>query len=157
MRNLSFCRFSIRTLLVLVFVVAVVLAISSHRVRSQNRVIDFVRSLDGHVWNVSFKDDRMILPDHSNWLPRFLVPLVPKSLNYIYLPVDRVTDAELDIIISFPNLEGLQISKSRITDDGLRKLARCTGLVELCVEDVGVSDAALLEFQSAVPNCNVVR
>ncbi len=157
MRNLKLCRFSIRTLLVLVLVFAVVLAISSHRVRSQNRVIDLVRSLDGQVWNVSFKDGRMILPDHPNWLPRFLDPVVPKSLNYIYLPYDRVTDAELDVIVSFPNLEGLQISESRITDDGLRKLASCTGLVELCLENVGISDAALLEFQSAVPNCNVVR
>jgi hypothetical protein len=120
-------------------------------------VIDFVRSLDGHVWNVSFKDHRMIIPERPNWLPRFLDPIVPKSLNYIYLPDHRVTDAELDIIMSFPNLEGLQISESKITDDGLRKLARCTGLVELCLEDVGISDAALLEFQSAVPNCNVVR
>ena len=157
MRNLTLCRFSIRTLQVLVLVSAVVLAISTHRIRSQNRVIEFVRSLDGHVWNVAFNDGGMILPDHPNWLPRFLEPVVPRSLNYIYLPDARVTDAELDIIVSFPNLEGLQISESKITDDGLRKLTRCTGLVELCLEDVGISDAALLEFQSAVPNCNVVR
>ncbi|WP_442511307.1 hypothetical protein SH528x_002979 [Novipirellula sp. SH528] len=99
----------------------------------------------------------MIIPEHPGWLPKILYPVVPKSLNYIYLPDGRVTDAELEIIASFPNLEGLQISNSSITDDGFRKLADCTELLELSICDVAISEAALTEFQTAVPNCDVGR
>ena len=120
--------------------------------------MEYVDSMDGAVWNVAFDEGGMILPDRPEWHPKFIYAILPLNVNYIYLTGDAIGDAELERAIKLPNLRGLNISASTVTDAGLRKLHACKQLRELQLYDVKtVSDAAVSEFQQAVPDCDIQR
>jgi len=150
--------FSIRSLSVFCVIVAFLLAFWTHRLRTSYRIVREVRLLGGQFWNVAFDQGGRILSPRPDWLPTFLHPMVPIDVNYVYLPGENIGDAQIDVVVAFSNLRGLNISGSVITDDGLRKLQRCTNLQELQLYDVTtVSDNAIAKFCRAIPGCDVQR
>jgi hypothetical protein len=151
-------RFSLKTAVVIVCMLSVVFAFSSNHIRSQKYVIREVERREGHVWNVSFADGGRIDPPYPKWLPSQLHGFAPKHVNFVYLTGNEIHDADLDTVAQQPNLEGLNISSSSITDAGLEKLHRCTRLQELQLYDVtAVSLEAIQGFKRAVPQCKVQR
>ena len=151
-------RYSLRSVAVVVTLLAVILAIQSYRVRQQNHVVREVRALDGDVWNVDLDRDGMIIGNRLAWLPKSFDAVVPRTYNYIYLTGEEIGDDELELAVNFPNLEGLNISASEITDAGLRRLFRCTRLRKLQLYDIStISESAIKEFRSKIPNCEILR
>lgn len=144
--------------MVTILFLSLIAAVIAERKKRQQNVISMVRALKGDVWNVNFSEGGRVLPPRNEWVPSIAYWLIPESRNYIYLCGDTIGDKEVAIAMSLPNLQGLNISKSRVTDQGLIKLSGCTNLKELQLYRVTtLSDTAIANFKKANPRCDVLR
>jgi hypothetical protein len=151
-------RFSLRSAVGIICIVSVFMAYWSHQIRSQEFVIREVERRGGEVWNVKFDEGGAIAPPYPSWLSPRLYSFVPKSVNYIYLTGDTISDDDLEIVTALPTLEGLNLSASSVTDSGLKRLESCARLKELQLYDVAtLSPEAIDEFKRAVPLCQIQR
>ena len=60
-------------------------------------------------------------------------------------------------MLGHSKLQTLNLSRTRITDAGLKSLAALTGLKELNLSFTQVGDDAVTTFREAVPGCEVKR
>lgn len=80
------------------------------------------------------------------------------DINYVYLADERADDSNIDPILAFPAVEGINLSSSRITDKSLQRLSRFRQLKVLQLFHVEtVTPSGIAEFQRRVPNCHVWR
>jgi len=144
-----------RTLLIVMTVIAVLLAFHMHRVRTQQRVIREVRDFGGNAYPISM--DRMaVIVEHPEWVPKALRPLSFSNINFITLEGEEISDAEVAVALQLPNLQGLELTFFPITDASLERLKQCTGLLYLSIwESPSISDADLDELREALPDCEI--
>lgn len=93
----------------------------------------------------------------------------------------QLTNKDLDVLSLFPHLTRLSLHTTRVTDEGLVQVAKCTQLEALSLEGLQITDAgllhlrqlqnldwlnlyntqvtnqSLLEFEKAFPNCEVLK
>lgn len=142
-------RFSMRSLLLLVALLAVPLAWKVNRVHHQRAVVAEVMSNGGMI---SYSDDpyslrlrgvvRASTPNLS-WWRSWLGDDYFVDVVGVILTGSTVGDATLARIATLPNLERLDIYSNKITDDGLKPLASHRKLKELTLSSPHVTDKGL--------------
>ena len=70
---------------------------------------------------------------------------------------DRPNDADIDVLLRFGNLEELDLSLSKVTDDGLSRLAVLKHLKLLYLYKTNVSDGAVASLKRAIPGLRVFQ
>src|SRR5262245_49728382 len=114
-------RYSLRSAFAVLCMFSIAIAIWSNQIRHQNHLIREVECRCGFVWYVNFEERGAIDPPYPDWLPSQLYGLMPQYANYVYLAGTHICDDDLNIVLRLPNVEGLNISSSGITDSGLEK------------------------------------
>ena len=77
---------------------------------------------------------------------------VAKSLNKPagkFLPPPKFTEAELEKVTK------LDLGKSKITDEGLKEVAKLQNLRLLDLDGTKVTKAGVAELKKALPNCSI--
>lgn len=107
----------------LVCLALILLTTGCHQKTGEERAIAEVERLGGKVR----KDGRL--------------PGTP--VTAVQLAEGRVTDAELQVVKSFPQLRNLDLRRTQVTDKGLAHLERLTKLQELYLDSTRLTDAGL--------------
>lgn len=75
----------------------------------------------------------------------------------VNLSKTRITDAGLRVVADFVHLAHLDVSGTRITDSGLEHLRGLTQLQSLDLRNTCVTDEGVNKLQQAMPNCTIER
>jgi len=78
-----------------------------------------------------------------------------KNLDLRYC--EGITDTGLQHLLSLTKLEDLDLSKTRVTFDGLRQLQACGNLRRLGLGGMPLINAQFEELKRALPDCEVTR
>lgn len=76
------------------------------------------------------------------------------SLN---LSKTQVTDAGMKQLAQFKNLKSLGLRETQITDAGLKELTKVTSLTSLYLGGAQVSDAGINDFLKVLPSCEIAK
>lgn len=158
-RTSQFLRFSLRTLLLLTMVVAVLCALPVHRAYTQKRGRDWVVSQNGHI-TFSYKYDTekqqwvhdATLP-YPNWLVEALGIDFFASVDTIVLDNKEVVD--LSPITDLQNLRCLGIYIEIKDDLDFTPLSHLPHLQSLYLDYTGISSAKLEHLRVLLPGVDV--
>ncbi len=144
-------QFSIRSLLVLVVVVAVPCSWMTVELKNADRQQAAKTAFQRFPGYVEYGYERTGQQPASlapAWLFRLLGCDFFASIERVCLACDRrFTDADLEHVESLPRLKLLRLGGADITDDGLKHLAVLTDLEELSLHRTHVGDAGLEHVQ----------
>ena len=103
-------------------------------------------NIPAHTW-AETEEQREYLDD--GYFVKAMKELHGKPVRRIQMRKSRITDSGLDALAQFPNLKKLEISSSKITDEGVRKIvAFCPRLVYLNVWGVtNITDQSLIHLR----------
>jgi hypothetical protein len=152
-RNRRWFQFSLRSLMIVVAVVAVPCAWLGHKIeqkRRQRDAIEAIRRIGGRVEfgyqldsnGAQLAGDRQ--PPGALWLRKLLGDDFFADVKSVDLSGTEVRDDDLQDLDELPDLEFLELNGTRITDaglvhvDGLRRL-RMLGLTSSAISDGGLS------------------
>jgi hypothetical protein len=170
-------RFSLRTLLITMTVLAIWLGLYVKSFRERRAAVAAVDQLEGWLsiktivptWLQSFVSDEKYFwrpvavrfnPAHpiSDDQLRSMTPHMLKfaDLTYLNLYRSHVTDAGLANILSFADrLYSLDIRDTAITDDGIAYLQQLPKLIVLRISGSKITTEGVNKIRSSMPNCNV--
>ena len=181
-----YLRFSLRSLLVLILLIAGWLGWVVHRARVQRDAVAAILKLQGTVKYDWERKDGRNLPNGKPWWPGWLVNLF--GIDYFahvtqvrVVAVHELSDAELMHISNLSGLEELDLHRSPVTDarmgylegltdlqsltlfhtpisdTGLARLKRMHRLRTLSIENTNVTDSGAQELQRALPRVAIQR
>lgn len=136
-------RFRLRTLLIIVGVIASILGDHLLAVRRQQAAVAIVRARDGYV-GYEFEGEpfdeygfriRKLRPSPSMF-ERLLGDDFLHALTEISLNASDLADSDLDILVGAPRIEKVSLSNWVVTDRGLQTLALLPRLETLRLEDI---------------------
>jgi hypothetical protein len=140
-------RFSLRSLLLLVAVVAIPLASHVNRVRNQRLVVAELSSVGGGViYDYDFQQPSLQEPTGPRWLRSMVGDDFFAQVSEVDINHDQVTDQMLARIATLPALSNLLLCSGRISDSGLGHLAELSTLQRVDVQSPGISDASLAQL-----------
>ncbi len=84
-------------------------------------------------------------------------PLPGHPVNSIRLQGPEFTDESIDVVLDYTEVERLDLSGSRVTDRGIRKLEEMQSLKVLIITNTQVSKRAASDLQKALPDLTIVR
>src|SRR5688572_9372476 len=161
-RGRRWCRFSLKALLALVSVMAVVLAIFTNRVREERNSARSVHQLGGHVqyayqrqgrsqpmlpgWVRNFTGDGVVGVDLRNASvtgPELAKLAGLRNVWWLHLSDAEIGDGDLEDLRSLPRLRWLFLSNCDIGDDGLTHVATLSELDLLDLNGTRVTDDGL--------------
>jgi len=157
-----FFRLSLRTLLLLVVLLAVWLGITFNRVRQQRAAVARIEQLGGSVQYLHELDpDDLTFPWRIDepvspgppWLRRLLGPEFFETVVAVELNQTRVTDADLRIIGKLRGVVVAQLNCTSVSDAGLYELRNWRKLRSLGLMDTQVTGAGLRHLAS-MPELN---
>jgi hypothetical protein len=162
-RKRRWYQFSLRTLLIVVLIVAIPCALLGRKIerkRRERKAVDAIRKLGGGV-----DYDNLEGPDCPDWLRPLLgenffneVDWVSwndatdeemqnlndmPQLRVLLLNESHITDAGIAILNEKVHMQGLVLSHARISDAGLKHLNGMTKLLDLWLDHTDISDAGL--------------
>ena len=144
-------QFSIRSLLVLVVVVAVPCSWMTAEIKKADRQQAAKTAFQRFPGYVQYGFQRSGQPSASpapSWLCRLLGNDFFASIEFVCLACDkRFTDADMEHVESLPRLKMLRLGSANITNAGLQHLAILTDLEDLSLGRTQVSDAGLEHVQ----------
>lgn len=140
-------QFSLRTLLVLVFLASIPLswfAVKMQQAREQRQIVEAIQKLGGSVeYGVRFSD--LIVPRSlRNVLGDDFFGSVSRV---VFDDCQQVTDSELDHLNGLSQLESLSLNGTCVTDAGLEHLKRFPQLYWLSLDGTQVTDAGLKHLE----------
>jgi len=168
-------QYSLRTLLIVVTLVAIVCALVSWRVSIVHQrkvavesVRDEVQALDGD-FNKGLVDGTFyvgleerdvndtILTDLAAHFRRFPGPYLDQShdLN-LHLSGNPITDAGLSTLAGL-NVTVLDVSGTEISDEGVATITTFKHLRRLNITDTQVTESGLGQIRSALPRCELTE
>lgn len=168
-------QYSLRTLLVLITVVAVWLAIQVNRARKQQLAVQAIETVGGsvyyeHEFDQKGEFDQSRKPRAGAWARKMVGDEFFRKVIEVRFPAGaKVTDADLRHLSSLPYLEALYLpdydlshgfgggGALAITDEGLDELKRVTSLKYLEIYGAGVTDKGIQELKEALPACKVAK
>lgn len=140
-------QFSLRTLLLLVVVLAVWLGWHAHRVKQQREAVLTVEELGGSArYDYEWTDGGgSPPPNQPSWLARFVGVDHVHDVVSITLPHNKnVTDADLRQLSALKNLRDLNLGWTEVSDEGLAHLKRLRRLEHLYLESCSnVTDSGI--------------
>jgi hypothetical protein len=135
-------RFSLRSLLLLVVVIAIPLAWKVNRVRNQRSVVAEVKRLNGEVnYDWQWASPRQTEPRGPRWLKNILGDDYFTDVVSVDIHAPGVTDDTIASTVRLPHLKALQIVSDDVSDAGLLHLARAEDLTFLKVTSDKITDA----------------
>ncbi len=178
-----YLRFSVRGLIVLVFVVSAWMGWVVRSVSIQREAVTAIRNTGGNVsyewewWN------RIPLSGGKHWTPRWLVDLIGvdyfvhvtgvatfsatpvvlakvgrlSRLESLGLSPSTIDEEGLAHLEGLNNLVYLDLGGTRVTDAGIVRLCRLTKLTALSLAGTKVTDAGIKELQRALPRLTIHR
>lgn len=170
-----FTRYSLRTMLLVLFALSVWFGWISVRVQNQRKAVESIQQGGGQVvydYERDPADARKSIPNPEPPGPAWLRDLVGEDwfsdvivvrlfdvddeslgqlahlpkIRRMFLRGEEVTDIGLAHVASLDELEYLELDKLRVTDEGLVSLAGLDSLEYLCLRDVQMTDAGLSHF-----------
>jgi hypothetical protein len=146
-------RFSLRTLFVLVAIVAVLLGIHVRGVRNQEAAVERILELGGYAFfeyqcdesGVALPEPRrsQVSPRGPQWLRSWLGPHHFNAVVAVGLGGTQATDDDLECLEELPRLKRVSLSPSRIGNDGLVHLKNAHDLRYLSLERTQVDDGGM--------------
>ena len=136
-----FLRFSLRAMLLLVLVFAIVLGWALHEVREQGTAVAALRTIGCEI-NFSEGDSLTSLERLRTWFGEN----EPMDVTQV-LAWGQMTDVEIGLLQEFPRLDELYLFDTQVTDAGLAKLNGLTELTYLCLEGTQITDAGLVQLR----------
>ncbi len=142
-------QFSLRSLLVLVVVVAVPcswLAVEMKKAKEQGEAVRAVRDLHGSVHYDYESEDPFGTswpPPGPVWLRNLVGHDVLSDVNWVILEGTNVTDADLYQLNGLPLLRVLNLKGTKVTDAGLEHLKELRQLRVLTLDSTKVTNAGL--------------
>ncbi len=182
----KYLRVSLRSLLVLVLIIAAWLGWLVHSARVQRDAVAAIQKREGTArYDWERKDGRNI-PNGEPWLPKWLVQQIGidfaghvtqvrvvaahdlteadlihisdlSQLEELDLHRSPITDASLAHLNRLTNLQSLVLFHTPITDAGLEHLKKLRRLRKLSIEDTNVTDDGVFDLQTALPNLIISR
>jgi len=148
-------RFSIRSLLVVVTLIAICLAWSVYPVLRQRRAASFVERLGGYVvYDYQFSNDGRFQRTPNTIVPAWMRKLLGDDwFSRIRVVFDdtHATDDDLERIMHLADLRELQLDKTNVTDAGMRHLKDSRQLICVAITNTPVTDAGFRELKQ-LPN-----
>jgi hypothetical protein len=159
--RLRWYQYRLRTLLVVMTLLAVWMAHISHRARQQKLAVEMVRRLGGlaeydyegptffYSSNISRRTRLTHVvfatpPLHGPiWLRNFLGNDYFQSVEAIDLNGSLATDNNLSVLVGIPNLKMLSLNGTKITDDGLAYIKNLNKLEFLYLCNTSISNRGL--------------
>ena len=126
--------------------------------RSQRAAAAEIERLGGHVRNVLPGNSLFHGLLYPTWIPDSLKQFYPMNFNYVHLAdLEGIGDQHVARILSIPNLYGIDLSASDVSDRSLKHLQRYPRLREIVLRDVeNVSSTGITDFKQAVPDCEIL-
>lgn len=146
-----FLRFSIRALLLLLLLVAVLLGWTTRKVREQGIVVAALEEV-GCIVGHDYSDRPSTMLERLRLWSGEKEPRYAYSVDFSLSQVtadyqSHVTDAELAYLRRLPHLGVLYFNGTDITDAGLANISRLTELNSLSLNDTRVTDAGLVHIE----------
>jgi len=164
-RKLRWYQYSLRTLFILMFLVACAsswLAVKMQQARRQKEIVDAVYRMGGCVqydyqWKVYIEFTNPEPPVRPFWLCKILGRDFFCDVKFVDLSSLKDTCLDLDMLNGLKEVKGLDLHNTRISDNELICLGGFRELEYLNVEDTNVTDAGVKDLQKALPNCDIVH
>jgi hypothetical protein len=182
----KYLRFSLRSLLVLILLIAGWLGWIVHRARAQRDAVAAILKLQGTVKYDWERKDGRNLPNGKPWWPGWLVSLFGidyfarvtqvrlvavhelsdselvhisnlSGLEELDLHRSPVTDARLSYLAGLTDLQSLTLFHTPVSDTGLVRLTKMHRLRTLSIEDTSVTDSGAAALQKALPKLSIKR
>ena len=147
-------QFGIRTLLVLTLAVALPfswLAVEMKKAREQRAAVDAIREFGYTAYDWEFDAEGFFLTNGQPALPAWLTDRVGRDFcgTVVSFSGRQVDDATLERIKEFPTIRILRIGQTRVTDAGLEHaIGNLTQLDQLDLSNTKVTDAGLKRLAS---------
>jgi len=140
MRSLRF-RWSLKFVLLVVAVICLYLAIAVNRGRDQLKAVQHVKNLGGRVAYSEF-------PGVQSTIARWISKEFVYDISSVDLACTKATDSDVQLVIrAFPQLVGLDLEGTRITDDVCCEIAKCSTLQDLSLRDTRLHGTQLDALQ----------
>jgi hypothetical protein len=138
-RGRRWLRFSLRSLLIAVAVLAVPLGLEVNRARNQRAVLAELEQIEGSGFNYSSR-----LPEYLAFLSQWRHPDWLKDFLYDVSEVGGVSsDDTMLIVAKLPNVNELSFEGIKFTDLGMERLGAMSSLRRLRLDNVQITDAGL--------------
>jgi hypothetical protein len=81
----------------------------------------------------------------------------PWHIIAVRLPKSRITNAELALVESLSTLKELDLSGTKISDEGLARLGRLDRLEQLDLRDTRTTETGVSQLKKLLPNCEILH
>jgi hypothetical protein len=155
-------QFRLRTLFVVVAVVALPLGWLSWRIEHKRRERAAVAAIEelGGLALYEWQLGRFGIPNPPGppWLRRLFGDDFFGNVKVVFLDSNEIlADGDLVHLTAFANLESLIIRSSKLTDAGLIHLKGLRSMFNLSLECECLTDNGVADLQRALPNCDINR
>jgi hypothetical protein len=168
-------RFSLKTLLVMMTVLAVWLGLYAKKFRDRKEAVAAIETLDGAMGIKYLGPEwlrKLINDEKYFWDPagvHFNEPLTDGDLDHVVgylthfqrlrdltLQGSTITDNGLALLLPLrEKLVWLDISNTPISDAAISDLKRFSGLRTLRLQNTRITPAGIAELQESLPNCKI--
>jgi hypothetical protein len=147
--KLRWFQYKLSTLLLLIAVAAIWLSFWTNRVRTQKQAVDYItRHGGGALYSYQANAGRTEpTPPGPAWLRNLLGIDYFDHVSQVYFIGDSFTDADLEYLDNFPDLQFLQINCANITNEGLAHFKYVRGLKQLEIYSDKINDDGLVHLQ----------
>ncbi len=146
-------RFSLRSLLVVVTLLAIWIGIQTTKAKRTRIALDRIAALGGnvrfaHQYDASGTFDGSAKPNGPRWLRNLLGGEYFDRVVYINLADSEVTDDDLSAIATLGDVKTFWLARTSITDQGAKHLAKMKNLESLFLAGTAIGDEGLRHLRS---------
>ncbi len=121
----------------------------------QREAVAAIQRLGGEVGMNNFFRDRLAWqPRGAGWLSTTF-PNWTSRVETVSLRGQQIGEQQLRLLAKFPLLTRIDLSHSRMPEDGLERLARFSRLEQLILQDSDVSDHAVARLRRLRPTLDI--
>ena len=144
-------RFSVRTLLLAVTILALWLGIQASQAKRERRAVARIVELGGLVrydWehDEAGKYQSDAAPPGPDWLRNVIGSEFFQDVVYAQLSFTDANDVDMARVADLPHLETLWLNSTAIGDEGIAQLRQLQGLKRLYLQNTRIGDPALLHL-----------
>lgn len=147
---MSWAKFSLRTLLIGMALLAIWLAIQTHRARNQQQAVTALTNLKvqiGYDWHYNENNPLQSIPNAAPPGPKWLRKAIGDQyfVRVVRLNFEQTetNDADLRWLESLPDVRWLSLYDTRVTNKGMKYLASLPKLENLYIFGTEIGDAGL--------------
>ena len=168
--RLRWYQFSLRSLCLVMLLACIGMSWVGFKIQSARRQREAVEAIErsGGVVMYDYQKNsaghliKGAQPSHPQWLRRllgddFFASVVGAGLNRSIFSASQATDADLEHLKRFSQLQVLALDRTQVTDAGLEHLKGLTQLQRLSLDRTQVTDEGVKKLQQVLPKCQIMR